>query len=442
MKANPSFATGGWSSRPHPPSVWASSGNASPSLGTLDGDIDTEVAVVGAGFTGLNAAWELLQRGVACAVFEANDIGWGASGRNGGMAVLRYKKAWSVLAREFGHEATRHLYSWIQEALDTLEHNIAELGIDCDFKRCGHITAASSRRAGRTLEDDCAWLAAQMRDTTPRLLDAGEASALIGTDTYRMGYLDPRAGQVHPLNYARGFAAALGSKGLPIYCDTPASEIIVKSDRVIVHTPRGEVRAKKVVIATGGYTDLHNLGNDLGRRIVPVSTSVITTAPLTETQRRTILPHGHLVSDTKHLLNYFRVVPGDRLLFGGRGSLIREESPDIYSGLIKVLHQTFPQLADTAIDHRWSGKVAVTLDNFPHIGALGDRVFFALGYGGRGVALSSLLGKHLARYVLGDRMPFGPMSEAKFYPIPFHGMRIPVMNLVVTYYKVRGWIGA
>jgi glycine/D-amino acid oxidase-like deaminating enzyme len=408
-----------------------------PRLPKLDGDITTDIVIIGGGFTGLNAAWALAQRGVACTVLEANDASWGASGRNGGMAVLRYKKAWSTLAETFGDGPTRDLYALIHEAVDTLERNVSELGIECGFKRYGHITAANGPRAVAMLAADCRWLADRLGDRVPQLLDAEQAYALMGTRAYYGGYLDPRAAGIQPLDYGRGFAAALAERGVPIYCETPAQQIVVEPDHVVVTTPGGEVRARKVLVCSNAYTDLQDVAPSLATRIVAVSTSVVTTAPLPEAILRTVLPQEHLVTDTRHLVNYFRRAPGDRLLFGGRGSLTGKENPEVYDGLIAKLRATYPQLGDTPIDHRWSGKVAVTLDDFPHLGALGDRVLFALGYGGRGVALTNLLGRHLALHALGEWKNLGPMSEASFRPIPFHGLRIPAMNVVATYYKLR-----
>src|SRR5688572_31110256 len=191
----------------HPQSLWLTTANPAPKLPQLDRDLETDVAIVGAGYTGLSAAHHLARAGVACAVLEANDVGWGGSGRNGGMAVLRYKTAWSELARDLGDERTRRLHRLLHEAIDLLEAAVAEHRIDCGFSRCGHITAANGSRAFSTLEDDTRWLHAVAGDTTPRMLDAAEMSELTGTSTYLGGYLDARAGGIHPLNYVRGLAA-------------------------------------------------------------------------------------------------------------------------------------------------------------------------------------------------------------------------------------------
>jgi gamma-glutamylputrescine oxidase len=147
-----------------------------------------------------------------------------------------------------------------------------------------------------------------------------------------------------------------------------------------------------------------------------------------------ILPRGHVVSDTRHLLNYFRIAPGNRLLYGGRGSLTGQESPEVYKGLERKLVETFPALAGVAIDHRWSGKVAVTLDDFPHVGRVSSRGAYAMGYGGRGVVLTSLLGRMLAQLAMGEKLDAGPMGPAGFTRIPLQAIRIPAMKTVAGYY--------
>ena len=419
----------------HPPSVWLTTANPAPELAQLERDLQTDVAIVGAGYTGLAAAHHLSRAGVDCVVLEANDVGWGASGRNGGMAVLRYKTAWSVLARKLGRERTRNARRLLHQALDLLEETVAEYRIECGFARYGHITAANGKRALATLTADVQWLASE-GDRAPRMLDSGETADLTGTRCYLGGYFDPRAGGIHPLNYARGFARGLADKGVAIYVRTPVYALRDEALGVVLETPRATVRAKQVLLATNAYTDLERYGTDLRQRIVPVSTSVITTAPLDDSVLDRIVRERHLVSDTRHLLNYFRVAPGNRLLYGGRGSLTGKESPDVYRGLEAKLRSTFPVLEGVAIDHRWSGKVAVTLDDFPHVGRVSPKVAYAMGYGGRGVALTNLLGKLLAHLALGDLIDAGPMSGGAFGRVPLHRLRIPAMKAVAGYYRV------
>jgi glycine/D-amino acid oxidase-like deaminating enzyme len=229
-------------------------------------------------------------------------------------------------------------------------------------------------------------------------------------------------------------AAGIAAKGVPIFVGATVQALHEDRDGVVLETSRGIVRAKQALVATNAYTELVRFGTDLGERIVPVSTSIVTTAPLPGATLAAVLPQRHVVSDTRHLLNYFRIAPGNRVLFGGRGSLTGQESPEVYSGLERKLAETFPALEGAAIDHRWSGKVAVTLDDFPHVGRLSPRVAYAMGYGGRGVVLTNLLGKALAQLALGESPDLGPLGEAGFTRIPLQAVRIPAMKAVAGYY--------
>lgn len=420
---------------PHAPSVWMTSAIPARVFPKLDNDLQTDVAIIGGGFTGLSAAYHLARNGIACTVLEAHDIGWGASGRNGGMAVLRYKTPWAALARLHGEETARRLHRLLLDAVDILEATIADLNINCGFSRYGHITAANGRSALAMLEADVQWLATA-GDRNPRMLGREETAELSGAGCYLGGYLDSRAGGIHPLNYSRGLAAGLSDLGVPLFTGTAVTSVNEDGQGVNVLADGGKVRAKQLLICTNAYTELFPFATNLQRRIVPVSTSVITTEPLHDSRLAAVLPKGHLVSDTRHLLNYFRIAPGNRLLFGGRGSLTGKESPEVYDGLERKFFETFPSLAGTKIDHRWSGKVAVTLDDFPHVGRLSPRVAYAMGYGGRGVALTALLGRMLADIARGLDADAGPMSTGAFTPIPFHSLRVPAMKVVAGYYRI------
>jgi glycine/D-amino acid oxidase-like deaminating enzyme len=190
------------------------------------------------------------------------------------------------------------------------------------------------------------------------------------------------------------------------------------------------------LLATNGYADLTGAGVDLKRRVIPITSSLIATAPLADSIRKTILPQGNVVTDAKRLTNYFRVSDDGRVIFGGRGGASHRESERIYSRLAREMAQIYPALADCRIDFRWSGRVAVTLDGLPRVGKLADQVFFAMGYNGRGVALATLLGHMLADFSTGQGGELGPLT-GPMESIPFHAFRVPAKKVVMTYYKIR-----
>ena len=421
----------------HPASYWAETARPAPRLSSLAGDRQAEIGIVGGGFTGLSAAYHLAQAGVEVVVVEAEDVGWGASGRNGGMLPPRYKKGFAAIAAKYGGEPTRRLHAIVHDALDTVEAMVGEAGIECGFDRTGQLTAAHSEKHLAALEADRAWVAAEVGDRTPRILNRQETADEIGNGTYVGAWLDPRGAAIHPLNFVRGLAETLQRRGVPIFIRSPVHRLVEEPDGVRLELPAGTIRARQVILATNAYTEATGFApHRLDRRIVPVTTSVICTEPLGANVAASVLPGRRMVADTKHIMNWFRMVPDGRLIFGGRGDITgRSDDPAVYAMLERQLAETFPSTVGAAIGHRWSGRIAVTLDDFPHIGRLSPRLAFAMGYGGRGVALANVLGKYLAAIIRGERLDAGPMSASRFGPIPFHAFRIPGMQLVAAWYR-------
>ena len=425
----------------HPASYWAATAGAPPDLAAADADVETDVVIVGGGFTGLSTAYHLNQQGRKCVLLEANDIGWGASGRNGGIAVPRYKHTFPPIEARYGREVALDLYQVAHSALNILERIIADCRIDCGFSRCGHITPMVHQRDERRFAADVRWLADRVGDKIPYMLDAAELEDRIGTKFYAAGYFEPRGGGIHPLRYCHGLAQALEERGVQLFVRTPAIAWQRDQNGITVETPKARIRGKCLLIATNAYSDLTGGTSQLKRRVVPMVSSLIATAPLPNEVRHSVLRHGNLVTDAKRLTNYYRVTPCNRLMFGGRGGATSKESPSIYARIERDMLAIFPQLRGTPIEYRWSGRVAVTVDGFPHAGALNERVFYAMGYNGRGVALSAFLGHVLAQYACGEPVAAGPLTKGRFEPIPFHFLRVPAKQAAITYFKLLDALG-
>lgn len=273
------------------------------------------------------------------------------------------------------------------------------------------------------------------------MLDARETSARIGTEFYKAAYFEPRGAGIHPLEYCQALARSLAGRDVGIFCHTPVESWSPEAGGVVLRTASARVKARHLVIATNGYTDLTDAGAQLKKRVVPVASALIATEPLGADLRARILPQANLATDAKRLTNYYRVMPDGRFVFGGRGGASSQATDRVYRRLAKDMAAIFPALAGIALDYRWYGLVAATLDFLPHVGQLSPEVSYALGYNGRGVALSALMGSRLARLALGDAVDLGPMSHGAFEPIPFHALWVPAKQVTITYMQIRDAIG-
>ena len=354
-----------------------------------------------------------------------------------GNVAAALQEGFASIAKTYGNEVTRQLHAIIHEAIDTVETIVSDCALDCGFSRTGQITAAHSRAHLASLEQDCAWMTAEAGDRTAQTLSKSKMADEVGASIHVGGWFDPRGAAIHPLNYVRGLASALQKRGVPIFVRSPVRRLIEEPDAVRLELPGGTIAARQVVIATNAYTDATGFApHGLERRIVAVNTSVICTNPIGANRAGAVLPGRRMVADTKHIMNWYRMMPDNRMIFGGRGDITgRSDDPSVYAKLERQLAETFPVIADVGMRHRWSGKVAITRDDFPHIGRLSPRIAYAMGYGGRGVALANMLGKYLAQLVKGKTVDAGPMSTNAFDPIPFHAFRVPGMQIVARWYQ-------
>jgi glycine/D-amino acid oxidase-like deaminating enzyme len=371
-------------------------------------------------------------------VLEANDAGWGASGRNGGMAVLRYKSGWAALAQQLGRETAQHMFRSLHAAMDALEATIAEYGIACNFQRCGHITAAHGAKPLAALEADVRWLEREMGYEGATILTRSETERLTATREYVGAFLDRRSGALHPLDYARGLAAGVAQK-TPVHVSTPVTGYRREGKGFVLETPHARVRARRIVVATNAYTGAFALPNDLARRIVPVPSNIVATEPLPDAVARELLPEGQVVTDTRRINLYFRLSPDRRLLFGSRGHLSGSNEPWAFADIEAAMHRVFPRLRSARIDYRWNGRVGFSLDYFPHVGQSEPGVYYALGYSGRGVVLTHMAGQMLAAMLAGESVDAGPITAARFDPIRLHALYPLGIRWYTAYYKWLDW---
>ena len=382
-----------------------------------------DLAVVGGGYTGLAAAREAARRGMAVALLEARTLGWGASSRNGGMVLTGLKLGLPDLAARYGSERARRLFAASLEAIATVERIVAEEQIDCAFARTGHLVVASRPAHTRALAEEAELLQRLCGHPTV-LLEPHELRAELDVRGYHGGLLDQASAGVHPARYLAGLALAARRAGARLYTQTPVEQLARSGARWTLHTPRGALQADEVLIATGGHTGAAT--PDLRRRLVPLGSYIIATAPLPEDLARSLIPRGRMVFDTLHLLHYYRLTPDRRLLFGGRASFVPASEATVRSSaaiLQRELRALFPQVRDVPVEYAWGGLLDVPLDMMPHTGGA-DGLCYALGYAGHGVAMGTYLGARAAVRLAGEGAP------DVWDGLPFPGLPAPLAPAV------------
>lgn len=394
----------------------------------------TDVAIVGGGYTALAAARALARRGADVTVLERHTIGWGASGRNGGFVLAGFKPEVEALARSLGVAEARRLFELSLEAVNALETTIANEAIDCGYSRCGTVVLAARPGHLAGLEQSRRFLRNELAHETV-VLGPSDIRQEIGSARYHGGLLDPFAGSVQPAALVRGLAAAAERAGARLVEGVEVRRIDRKPGLTLT-TDRGPLVARDVLVATNGYTGAAVPA--LRRRVVPIGSYVIATAPLPAAVTARLIPRRRVLSDTKNLLYYFRLSPDGRLVFGGRAAFtptsISRAAATLHRGMLEV----FPELAGVTVEYAWGGKVAFTLDQMPHAGVL-DGVHYALGYGGHGVALATWLGARIGDALAGAGTI--PRFTAPFRPVPFYGGRPWFLPLVGGWYRMRDLMG-
>lgn len=419
---------------PHAPSWYADSANPHPAHPALAGEETCDVCVVGGGYTGLTTALELAERGYGVVVLEAERVGWGASGRNGGQIITGYNKPYSAMIRMMGEGDARILWDLGEEAKDRLERRITRHAIACDLT-WGYLLAGLKPRHMAELAELDAELRGPCGYPHARLMDAAEARAVVDSPRIVGGLYDGRSGHLHPLNYALGLADAALAAGVRIFEGSRVRRLDTGAAPV-AETDGGRVRARFLVLAGNAY--LGGLVPALARMVMPVATYIVATEPLGAERAAALLPGNAAVSDMNFVLNYFRRSPDHRLLFGGEVSYSGLDRPGLARSLRSKMLRLFPQLAGVRLTHCWGGKVAITVNRMPHIGRLSPTVLFAHGYSGHGLALSGMAGALMAEAVDGTAGRFDVMARIPHMAFPGGPVaRTPALVLAMLWFRLR-----
>lgn len=394
-----------------------------------------DLAIVGGGFTGVSAALAAAERGASVALVESHTIGWGASGRNGGQVIPGLKLDPSEMREAYGEADGRRLAEAAGGVADVVFDLIDTLGIDCEPKRSGWIQAAHAQTAlARVQKRGSEWAA---HGAPVELLDQAAVTRLTGTNAYLGGWIDRRAGTLQPLSYIHGLARAAQARGAKLHEGTIATGLLRDGDGWRIATSQGEIHAKHVIVGQDGYAD--GLVPGLARTLICVQSAQVATEPLPEAVRARIMPDGICASETRRLAFYFRQSPDGRLVFGGRGAIGDAENPAFFSALVAAMHRLFPDTKALAIQHRWSGQVALTLDGIPHIHEPEPGLLVGLGYNGRGIAMATVMGRWLAAKALEGTAP--PLPITAIAPIPFHQFRKPGIQAGIAWAWMRDRMG-
>ncbi|MBC7770449.1 MAG: FAD-binding oxidoreductase [Phycisphaerales bacterium] len=398
----------------------------------LEGEVNADVVVIGGGYTGLHAALNAAERGFSVALLEAGRIGWGASGRNGGQIIPGWRKGASELIARYGKHEARKLFELALEARTLTINRIAQHAIPCDLHVNGHLTLAAKRADTRWMAEEAATLADVMDYPHARVLSAEEARAKVAAPDFHGGLLDSCGGHLHPLNYALGLAGAARAAGVRLYENARVTKVKTIAG-VVAHTKGGAVRARYGVLACDAL--LEGLEPRIAGRIMPVANYLVATEPLAAPD--SVIADQLAVSDSRFVVNYFRIGADGRLIFGGGERYTPSPPADIETFVRKHLLGIFPQLEPARIAYAWGGLVSITMTRMPHIGRLGD-LFFAHGYSGQGVLLPALVGKVLTEAMSGTAERFDVL--ASLAPPEFPGgaaLRSPLHVLGMLWYALR-----
>jgi glycine/D-amino acid oxidase-like deaminating enzyme len=419
-----------------PPSLYADTARPPPDTPPLAGERRTSVCVIGAGFTGLSAALHLAEQGTDVIVLERNEPGWGASGRNGGQVNPGLKHDPDTVEADFGPDLGGRMIDMSWNAPDVVFDLIARHQIQCEASQSGTIRAAWQRN--NVAEIHAAYDQGARRGMPVELLDREAMRAKTGTDRYLCALLDNRGGHVNPLGYARGMAQAAIQAGVAVHGGTPATRVWRDGTTWRVATPSGTVTADRLIIGTNGYTD--HLWPTLRRSVLPVFSGIAASEPVPDEIAQAMMPHRASVYELGSVTTYYRIDRTNRVVIGGRCRQTDVAGADQLGFLVNYAKRLWPRIEEIKWTHGWSGQLAVTSDHYPHIHEPAPGVLVCVGYNGRGVAMSTVMGPQLAKRTLGGGAAQIDMPITGLREIPFHGLWKSAVAARVLYGRIRDYL--
>lgn len=413
---------------------WLDTSPQGPDRSATEVGGNVDVAVVGAGLTGLSAALHLARKGARVAVLERDTVAFGASGRNGGMATTGLSIGFRAAIARYGFPTASSLFLTYNDAIDSIEKLVGEEGIDCDFARTGKLNLAAKPGHYDGLRKTHEVLGERLGYET-HMVPKSEIRSEIGSDFYHGAMVDPKGAGLHVGKFTRGLGESAARLGVEIHEKAPVEQVRrLGGTKHEVVTPRGTLRADQVLVATSGYTSRPFRWQQV--RIAPVGSFIIVTEPLGKEVCDQLMPTSRMASDSKNLLYYFRITPDHRLLFGGRARFaMSNPQSDEKSGQIlqKAMVSVFPQLAAARVDYCWGGLVDMSMDRMVHAGEH-DGLYYSLGYSGHGVQMATYMGKQMAEYMNGAE-DANPWRDFTFKRIPGHVGPPWFLPFAGAYYK-------
>jgi glycine/D-amino acid oxidase-like deaminating enzyme len=419
--------------REHTGSYYAATTNTKTDYPTLESDIEAEVVVVGAGFSGTNTALELAERGVDVVLLEANRIGWGASGRNGGQIIGGIGHDPERFEKHIGKDGVAEIYQMGLEARDIIRERVERYNIDCDLK-WGYCDVALKPRHMKQFAEWREFEKSFGNRHDYTLLDRDELKQFVSSERYLGGLLNYANGHIHPLNLCLGEARAAEGIGTRIFEQSRVVEL-VHGERPRVVTERGSVTAGRVILCGNAY--LGGLVDRLATRVLPSSSSIIATKPLTPELARKLLPGDVAVCDPRTALDYFRLSADGRMLFGGLSNYTGLEPTDVEAVLRRKMERVFPELEGVAVDYAWSGLIGIGINRMPQLGHLAENVCYIQAYSGHGVAPTHIMARITAEMVTGSPDRFDVFARIPHWPFPGGKLlRRPGLALGMSWYKL------